>query len=246
MRDGGLGTLCHSCGFSCQLRVLKTFSGAGHLHSGDGVVWIWHPLLNLYVWLTSSSCYCSFPLAFGLTVRDGGLNTLCRSCGFACQQRVLKTFPRVGYLHSKDEVAWLCHPVVNLYVWLTFSSCYSSIPLALGLLVRDGGLSTLCHSCGFACQQRALKTFSGPGYLESDDGLGWLWHQLVNLHIWLTISSCYLSIPLGLGLMERDGGSNTLCHSCGLAFQQRVLKRFPGSGYLHSEDTSQSLWAWVW
>ena len=32
---------------------------------------------------------------------------------------------------------------------------------------RDGGLSTLCHSCGFAFQQRVLKTFaslaiSGP------------------------------------------------------------------------------------
>ena len=26
-----------------------------------------------------------------------------------------------------------------------------SIPLTLGLTGRDGGLSTLCHSCGFAC-----------------------------------------------------------------------------------------------
>ena len=34
----------------------------------------------------------------------------------------------------------------------------------------DGGLSTLCHSCGFACQQRVLKTFPGPGYLRSEDG----------------------------------------------------------------------------
>ena len=23
----------------------------------------------------------------------------------------------------------------------------------------------LCHSCRFACQQRVLKTFPGPGYL---------------------------------------------------------------------------------
>ena len=35
----------------------------------------------------------------------------------------------------------------------------------------DGGLSTLCHSCGFACQQRVLKTFPGPGYLRSEDGV---------------------------------------------------------------------------
>ena len=34
---------------------------------------------------------------------------------------------------------------------------------------RVGGLGT--HSCGFACQQRVLKTFSGPAYLRSEDGV---------------------------------------------------------------------------
>ena len=38
-------------------------------------------------------------------------------------------------------------------------------------IYRDGGLSTLCHSCGFACQQRVLKTFPGPGYLHAGDGV---------------------------------------------------------------------------
>ena len=33
------------------------------------------------------------------------------------------------------------------------------LPLALGLIGRDGGVSTLCHSGVFACQQRELKTF---------------------------------------------------------------------------------------
>ena len=46
-----------------------------------------------------------------------------------------------------------------VYIWLTISSCYGSIPLTLGLIGRDGGLSTLCHSCRFACQQRMLKHF---------------------------------------------------------------------------------------
>ena len=46
-------------------------------------------------------------------------------------------------------------------MWLIISSCYSSVSLALGLIERDGGLSTLCHSYGFACQQRVLKTFPG-------------------------------------------------------------------------------------
>ena len=69
-------------------------------------------------------------------------------------------------LHSEDGV--LCHLLVNLHTWLTISSCYGSIHLALGLKGRDGGLSTLCFlSCWFACQQKVPKTFPGPGYLHS-------------------------------------------------------------------------------
>ena len=127
------------------------------------------------------------PLPLGLIERDGGLSTLCYSCGFACQQRVLKTFPGPGYLHFEDGVVWLWHPLVNLYIWLAISSCYGTIPMDLGLIERDGGLSTLCplcHSCGFACQQRVLKTFSGPGYLHSENVVVWLWHPLVNLYVY--------------------------------------------------------------
>ena len=40
-------------------------------------------------------------------------------------------------------------------------SCYGSIPLNLGLIGRDGGLSTLCDSCGFACQQSVLSPLRG-------------------------------------------------------------------------------------
>ena len=40
------------------------------------------------------------------------------------------------------------------------------IYIAIG---SNGGLSTLCHRCGFACQQRVLKTFPGLGYLRSED-----------------------------------------------------------------------------
>ena len=212
--------------------MLKTFPSLGYLYSKDGVVWLWHPLVNLYIWLTISSCYGSIPLALGLIGRDGGLSTLCHSCGFACQQRVLKTFPDPGYLYSEDWVVWLWHPLLNLYIWLTISSCYGSILLALAMIGRDGGLNTLYHSCGFACQQRVLKTFPGPGYLSSDDGVVWLWHPLVNLYIWVTISSCYGSIPLALGLTGRDGRLSTLCHSCGFTCQQRVLKTFCDPGYI--------------
>ena len=91
----------------------------------------------------------------------------------------------------------------------------------LVLIGRDRGLSTLCHSCQFAFQQRVLKTFPCTGYLHSEDGVVCLWYLLVNLYIyvyiyiyiyiWVTISTCYGSIPLSLVLIERDCGLITLC-----------------------------------
>ena len=50
--------------------------------------------------------------------------------------------------------------------------------------------------------------------------------------VWLTILSWYDSIPLTLVLIERDGGLRTLCHNSGSDYQRRVLKTFPGPGYL--------------
>ena len=52
--------------------------------------------------------------------------------------------------------------------------------------------------------------FPGLGYLHPQDGVVRLWHLLVHLYIWLTISSCCGSIPLTLGLIERGGGLNSL------------------------------------
>ena len=157
------------------------------------------------IWLTTSCSYGSIPLAWGLIGRDCGLSTLCHSCGFACHQWVLKTFPGPGYLYSEDRVVWLWHSVVNLYIWPTISSSYGSIPLVFWLIRRDGGLRTMCHSCRFASQQRVLKTFPDLGCLCSEDGVVWLWHRLVNFYIWLTILSCYASILLALGLIGREG-----------------------------------------
>ena len=138
---------------------------------------------------------------------------------------MLKTFPCPGYLHSEDGVVWLWHPLASLYIWLSISSCYGSIPLALGLIGRDGGLSTLCHSCVLAFQQRVLKTIPGSGYLHSEDGVVWLWHPLLNLYIWLTISSCYGSIPFPLGLIVRDGGLSTQFIVAGWLESRGCLKR---------------------
>ena len=108
----------------------------------------------------------------------------------------------------------LLHIRICIY-WSPFHLAHGSILLFSGLIERDGGLSTLCHSCGCSCQQRVLKTLPDPGYGLYEDGVVWLWHLLVNLYIWLIISSCYHSILLTLGLIGRDGGLRTLCHSCG-------------------------------
>ena len=61
-------------------------------------------LVNLYIWLTISPSYGSNALDLGLIERDGGLSALYHSCGFDCQQRVLKTFLVPDYLRSKDGV----------------------------------------------------------------------------------------------------------------------------------------------
>ena len=74
--------------------------------------------------------------------------------------------------NCKFVVSFL-HELVLLYVYFNillyiyiYIYIYHSIPLTLGLIGRDGGFS-----CGFACQQRVLKTFPGPGYLRSEDGV---------------------------------------------------------------------------
>ena len=87
---------------------------------------------------------------------------------------------------EQSKMRYICR-YIFVYICLTISSSYYSIHLALGLIGRDGSFSTLCHSCGFACQQRVLKTFPGPDYLHSEDAVVWLWHSLVNLYIYIYI-----------------------------------------------------------
>ena len=118
------------------------------------------------------------------------------------------SFPGPGYLRPEDGVVWLWYLLVNLYIWLTISSCYGSLPLALGLIGTGSGLSTLCHSYGFACQQRVLKTFLGPSYLHSEDGVVWLWHPLENLYIYIYI---YIYIYQMKYLLHSSSHSQVKC-----------------------------------
>ena len=82
----------------------KTFPGPGYLCSEDEIVWLWHSLVNLDIY--SSPLYLAMAQSQYLVVngRDGGLSNLYQSCRFACQQKMLKTFP--GYLQSKDGIVW--------------------------------------------------------------------------------------------------------------------------------------------
>ena len=61
-------------------------------------------------------------------------------------------------------ICCICICVVHVCIY-----GYSSIPLTLVLIGKDSGLSTLCHSCGFACQQRVLKRFPGHGHIYIHD-----------------------------------------------------------------------------
>ena len=74
-----------------------------------------------------------------------------------------------AFRYYQEELPPRCSEA-SIYMYINVS-CYGSIPLTSGLIGRDGGLSTLCHSCGFACQQRVLKTFPGPSHLHSEDGV---------------------------------------------------------------------------
>ena len=226
----------------CQQRVLKTFPCPGYLHANDGLVWLWHLLVNLYIWLTISFCYPSLPFYLGLMGRDGNLSTLCNSFRFPCQQSVLETLSNPGYFSSEDGAFLVWYLLVNLHILLTIHSCYGSMLFTLGLIKRDGGFSTIYYSCGFAFQQGILKTFPEPGYYCSEDGVAWLSQVLVNLHVWLPISSCYGSIHLTLVLIGRHGCLSTLCNSHEFAGEKRMLKFFPGPGSLYSTDGL----VWVW
>ena len=73
---------------------------------------------------------------------------------------------------------------LNIYIYIYIYICiYIYIYVCI-----YGGLSTLCHSWEFACQQRVLKTFPGPGYLHSEDG-----------------KSDYVAYKAPLGLNVEDG-----------------------------------------
>ena len=61
--------------------------------------------------------------------RGSGLNTLCHSYGFACQQTVLKTFlgPGSGYLRSESGVVSLQPGYSYIYIYIYIFIIYTYI-----------------------------------------------------------------------------------------------------------------------
>ena len=109
---------------------------------------------------------------------------------------MLKTFPGPAYLHSENEIVWLWHLLVNLDIHSSpfyFATTQSQYLMVNG---RDGGLNTVSY-LQVCLSVEGAKNVSWP-WLSPFRGWDSLWHFQVNLdiYIWLTILSCYGSIPL--------------------------------------------------
>ena len=71
----------------------------------------------------------------------------------------------------REWVVWLWYYLVNLLIYgLPFhlAMAPSQCLMEIG---RDNDLSTLYPICRFACCQRMLKAFLGPGYVSSKDDI---------------------------------------------------------------------------
>ena len=101
-----------------------------------------------------------------------GCVTLCHSCAIDCQQRVAKnvSWPWLSPLRGWGSLA-MAFSGEFLYIWLTISSCYGSIPLTLRLIGRDGGLSTPQLSQLWVC-------------LSAKGAKNIFWHWLSPLRVW--------------------------------------------------------------
>ena len=111
-----------------------------------GVVWLWHFLVNLDISSSPFHLATAQSQCLMATGMDSGSTTLCHSWGFACQQRLLKTFPGPGHLHSKDRVALCSLLSLSLLSLSLCSLSLSLLSLSLSLLSLSFSLSlsSLC------------------------------------------------------------------------------------------------------
>ena len=166
----------------------------------------------VYIWLTSSTCYGSIRLTLGLIEMDSGLSTLVSQLWVCLSAEGSKN---VSWPWLSPLRGWCCLTIAFtgkfVYIWLTISSCCGSIPLTLGLIGRDGSLSTLVLKLWVCLSAEGAENVSWP-WISPLRGWGSLTMTFTGIfvYIWLTISTCYGSIPLTLGLIGRNGVLSTL------------------------------------
>lgn len=155
---GGFSTLCFSCGFACEQRVLQTFPVPGYLYFEDGFARLCHLLVNWCISLTSSSCYGSITLTLGLIWSNGGLGILCHSFGISVKGAKNISQQWVSALQVVQGWGNLTMTFTSKFVYIAHHFVLlTRNPLALDLIGCDGFSSSLCHSCGFGCQQKVLE-----------------------------------------------------------------------------------------
>ena len=126
-----LSTFYHSYRFACQQSVLETFPGSEYLRSKNGVVWLWHLLVSLHIYIYMAHYFALLRLNLCALwqLRESGLSSLCHSCEFACQQRILKTFLDLRHLRSGWSSLTTAHISKCAYISLTIASGYGSVPV---------------------------------------------------------------------------------------------------------------------
>ena len=136
---------------------------------------------------------------------------LCRSCGFACHQRVHKTFPDPHCIRSEDGigVAWLGYFVVNLHI---YSSLFylATVQFRYVMAIEKVVWALRVIVVGLLVSRGCWKRFTTQNISAPKMGVVWLWHFLVNLHIYDSPFYIATAQPQCLIAIGRDGGLSTL------------------------------------
>ena len=118
---------------------------------------------TLYKWSTTHRVLKSHRSKTGVIYIYGIMKTMCppgyHHQGFVATHALGHMMH--GWTVHNVPKCMSCHKAIVVITGRAhcFPDC---IYASLGLIRKDGGLSTLCHSCGFALQKRVLKTFPGP------------------------------------------------------------------------------------
>lgn len=177
------------------------FQGPDYLHSDDGIVWIWHILINLqifnYLWWCEGMVVWIFSVAFvQFYLPEDAKNV---------SWARLTLFQRCCSLCSS-----LWHFLINLHIYRSIFCLATAQSQCLILIGRGGGLIVLPRSCSFAYHQTQLKALRVTCCLPSADGVIWLYLFLGNFHIYY--SEFYFAIAQMPCLMaiDRYDGCSTL------------------------------------